>query len=94
MVVAKLHRERRISGLCPSVLNLLLPHQTRDYRTGANSHVLWLHRADGPHILATDRHDRFLRRVRFHQEDIRGRQDRLVKIITRVTRVNKFRFLI
>lgn len=94
MVVAELHRERRISSLCVGVLRLLLRHQTGDYRAGANSHVLWLHRTYGPHILVIDRYDRFLRRVRFHQEDIRGRQNRLVKVISRVMRVNKFRFLI
>lgn len=95
MVVAEFHRERWISSLCAGVFRLLLRHQTGDYRTGTNSHVFRLHRADGPHILVIDWYDRFLCRVRFHQKNIRGCQDRLVKIITnRVMRVNKFRFLI
>jgi hypothetical protein len=94
VVVAQLYRERRIGGLCVGIFYLLLRHQTKNHRASADSHVLRLHRVDGPHVLATNWHDRFLRRVRFHQEDICGRQDRLVKIISRVMRANKFRLLI
>lgn len=81
VVVAQFHRKRRIGGLCAGILRLLLCHQTEDHRAGADSHVFRLHCAYGSHILAADRYNRFLRRVRLHQEDIRGRQDRLVKII-------------
>lgn len=80
-MVAQFHCERRISGLRTGVFRLLLRHQTENYRTSADPHVFRLHRADGPHILATNWHNRFFRRVRFHQEDICGRQNRLVKII-------------
>lgn len=95
VVVAQLYRERWIRSLRAGVFRFLFRHQTEDHRVSADPHVFRLHRADGPHILATDRHDRFLRRVRLHQEDICGRQDRLVKIIiSRVMQANKFRLLI
>lgn len=84
MVVAQFHCKWWIGGLRIGVLHLLLCHQTENHRACADPHVLRLHRVDGPHILVTDRHDRFLRCVRLHQKDIRGRQDRLVKIITRI----------
>lgn len=86
MVVAQFYRERRIGSLRVGIFRLLLRYQTEDHRVSADPYVFRLHRVDGPHILATDRHDRFLRRVRLHQEDIRSRQDRLVKII--ISKVN------
>lgn len=66
MVVAQFHRKRRIGGLRAGVFRLLLRHEIKDHRAGADPHVFRLHRAYGPHILATNRHDRFLRRVRLY----------------------------
>lgn len=81
MVVAQFHRERRIGCLRAGVFRLLFCHKTEDHRVGADPHVFRLHCTDGPHVLAADRHNRIFCRVRLHQEDIRGRQDRLVKIL-------------
>jgi len=51
---------------------------------GVHSHiaVLRLHRADGVHILAADRHDWILLCVLVHPQDLRRHQDRLMEIVS------------
>lgn len=86
VVVAQFYSERRIGRLCTGVFSLLLRDEAGNHRASADPYVFRLHRTDGSHILATHRYDRFFCRICVHQEDIRGRQDRLVKIIVvRVT---------
>lgn len=73
MVVAQFHSERRLGGLRASLFHFLLRDEAGNHRISADSHVFWLHRADGSHVLATDWYNRLLRRIHVYQEDIRSR---------------------
>lgn len=79
MVVAKFHRQRWLGRLRSGLLGLLLHDETGNNRNRPDSHVFRLHRTDGADVLAANRDDWLLRGVRIYPENLRGRQDRLVK---------------
>jgi len=53
----------------------LSPCSAGDHRVHSDTSLLWLHRADGLHLLARDRHDWILRCLLLHPQDLRGYQD-------------------
>lgn len=74
----KLRGERWLGSLRTRIFRILLHDKIRNNGIGTDPHVLRLHGADGPDLLAADRHYWFLRGLRFHPKDLRRGEDRLV----------------
>lgn len=78
MVVEKLHRQRRISCICFSLLGLLLYDEAGDNRAGSDALVFRLHSVNGSNVLVINRYNRLLRGIRVYSKNIRRCKNRLV----------------